>query len=62
MTQQVMEECNTNQVEEMARINETKCVRADRTVKRHQVRKINDAMKEMLRILKSLRVKQECLK
>ena len=46
----------------MSRIQTAKQVRADRTIKRHQVRKYNDAMKEMLRILKALRVKQETLK
>jgi len=58
----MMEECNVAQTDEMSRINETKCVRADRTIRRHKVRKANDALVEMLRILKALRVKQETLK
>ena len=37
-------------------------VRADRTIKRAKARKVTDAMKEMLRILKALRIKQETLK
>ena len=62
MTQQHMEEVQCMQVEEMSRINDAKVVRADRTIKRAQVRKVNTAMMEMLRILKALRVKQETLK
>ena len=62
MTQGMMEESQQAQVEEMSRIQQAKHIRADRTVKRHQVRKVNDAMKEMLRILRALRIKQETLK
>ena len=58
MTQGMMEESQQAQVEEMSRIQAAKHARADRTIKRHQVRKYNDAMMEMLRILKTLRVKQ----
>lgn len=62
MTQTMMEDCHTAQVEELSRIQEAKHVRADRTIKRHQVRKYNDAFREMLRVLKALRVKQETLR
>lgn len=46
----------------MNRINETKIVRADRTVKNARMRKVNDAMREMLRVMKALRIKQSTLK
>ena len=46
----------------MARINEVKCVRADRSIKNSKKRKYTDAMREMLRVLKALRIKQETLK
>lgn len=46
----------------MARINEVKCVRADRCIKNAKKRKVTDAMREMLRVLKALRIKQETLK
>ena len=52
-----MEGCSVAQTEEMSRIQEQKHVRADRTIKRHKLRKANDAMKEMLRVLKALRIK-----
>ena len=61
-TQAFMEETQTAQVEEMNRINETKVVRADRTVKNSRMRKVNDAMREMLRVMKALRIKQSTLK
>ena len=35
MTQTMMEECNTAQVEEMSKMQEAKHIRADRAVKRH---------------------------
>ena len=50
------------EAEEMNKIQVAKVARADKTIKRAQVRKVNDAMKEMLRVLKALRVKQETLK
>jgi hypothetical protein len=49
-------------VEEMKKINETKVARADRCIKMSKTRKMNDALKEMLRILKALRIKQETVK
>ena len=62
MTQTAMEESSAAQVEEMTKINEAKIARADRTIKRAQLRKANDAMVEMLRVLKALRIKQETLR
>ena len=50
------------QADEMTRIQEAKVLRADRTVKKQRLRKANDAMREMLRVLKALRIKQETLK
>ena len=50
------------QTMEMSKINEVKCIRADRTIKSSRKRKYNDAMMQMLRILKALRIKQETLK
>ena len=46
----------------MNRINDTKIVRADRTIRNNKTRKANDALREMLRVLKALRIKQETLK
>lgn len=62
MTQTTMEETQAAQVEEMKKINETKVARADRCIKMSKTRKMNDALKEMLRILKALRIKQETVK
>ena len=46
----------------MKKINETKVARADRCINMAKTRKMNDALKEMLRILKALRIKQNTLK
>ena len=46
----------------MSKINETKVNRADRCIKRTRLRKANDAMTEMLKVLKALRIKQQTLK
>lgn len=57
-----MEETRVSQSMEMTKINDTKVNRADRCIKRTRLRKANDAMNEMLRVLKALRVKQLTLK
>ena len=62
MLQEEMVETGKAQEEEMTRINEVKCTRADRTIKTAKMRKVNDAMKLMLRVLKALRVKSSVLK
>lgn len=46
----------------MTKINAAKVVRADRCIKTTKLRKCNDAMQEMLRVLKALRIKQQTLK
>lgn len=58
----MMEETQCAQVEEMSKINNAKVVRADRCIKTAKLRKCNDAMQEMLRVLKALRIKQNTLK
>lgn len=62
VTQTCLDETQAAQVEEMSRINQVKQQRADRMIKRGQLSKAHDALKEMLRIMKALRVKQETLR
>lgn len=47
---------------EMSKINEVKVARADRQIKKNRLRKTSDAMKEMLRVLRALRIKQQTLR
>ena len=46
----------------MSKINEVKVARADRQIKKNRLRKTSDAMKEMLRVLRALRIKQQTLR